>query len=144
MNVKKIREKRSVSKKVTPRKKTVLEKTHHSTNAARAFENGVADKSKLFYVLRLFVVGMSPKSQDAIANVRGLCKKYLMGRHSLEVIDIHQHPKSASENQVLAVPTLIKKLPLPIRKFVGDMTKTDKILAGLDLRIEVKNDGPAQ
>jgi circadian clock protein KaiB len=104
---------------------------------ARAFKKAATDRSKLFYVLRLFVVGMSPKSQDAIANVRGLCEKYLKGRHSLEVIDIHQHPLAASENQIIAVPTLIKKLPLPPRKFVGDMTNLDKMLAGLDLRIEV-------
>jgi len=102
----------------------------------REFEKAAVVRSKLFYVLRLFVVGMSPKSQDAITNVRDLCEKYLTGRYDLEVIDIHQHPLSASENQILAVPTLIKKLPLPLRKFVGDMTKTEKILAGLDLRIE--------
>lgn len=106
----------------------------------RAYEKAVAARSKLFYVFRLFVVGMSPKSQDAITNVRGLCEKYLKGRYELEVIDIHQHPLSASINQILAVPTLIKKLPLPLRKFVGDMTTSEKILAGLDLRIEVKND----
>jgi circadian clock protein KaiB len=107
--------------------------------AARAFKKAATDRSKLFYVFRLFVVGMSPKSQDAIANVRELCEKYLTGRFELEVIDNHQHPLSASENQIIAVPTLIKKLPLPLRKFVGDMTKTEKILAGLDLRIENRN-----
>jgi circadian clock protein KaiB len=106
---------------------------------ARKFEKAVTDKSGFFYVLRLFVVGMSPKSQDAIANVRDLCEKYLTGSYELEVIDIHQHPLSASENQILAAPTLIKKLPLPFRKFVGDMTKTEKILARLDLRIEKRN-----
>jgi circadian clock protein KaiB len=104
--------------------------------AARGFAKAAADKTKLYYVLRLFVVGMSPKSQDAIANVRELCEKYLPGSYELEVVDIHQHPLSASENQILAAPTLIKRLPLPLRKFVGDMSKTEKILAGLDLRIE--------
>ena len=106
----------------------------------RAFEKAVADKSNLHYVLRLFVTGMSPRSQEAIGNVRGLCEEYLNGRYDLEVVDIYQHPLSASENQIFAAPTLMKKLPLPIRKFVGDMTKTEKILAGLDLRIEEKKD----
>ena len=104
----------------------------------RAFEKAIADKSKLHYVLRLFVSGMSPRSREAIVNVRALCEEHLKGRYTLEVIDIYQYPRSASENQIFAAPTLIKKLPLPLRKFVGDMTKTEKILAGLDLRIEEK------
>lgn len=107
---------------------------------ARAFEKAAADTSKLHYVLRLFVTGMSPRSQEAIANVRKLCEEHLKGRYELEVIDIYQHPLSASENQILAAPTLIKKLPQPLRKFVGDMAKTEKILAGLDLRIQEETD----
>lgn len=107
-----------------------------SDKTLRAFERAAAGESKLFYVMRLFVVGMSPKSQEAIASVRGLCEKHLKGRYELEVIDIRQHHLSASENQILATPTLIKKLPLPLRKFVGDMTNSERILAGLDLRIE--------
>ena len=103
-----------------------------------AFKKAAADRSRLHYVLRLFVAGMSPRSQDAIANVHDLCEKYIKHRYELEVIDINQHPLSASENQILAAPTLIRMLPLPMRKFVGDMTGTEKLLAGLDLRIEVK------
>lgn len=113
-------------------------KRNSADKTARALEKAAADTSKLHYVLRLFVTGMSPKSQEAIANVRALCEEHLKGRYELEVIDIYQHPLSASENQILAAPTLIKKLPLPLRKFVGDMTKTEKILAGLDLRIKEK------
>ena len=116
----------------------MAKKQNSVDEATRAFEKAVADKSKLHYVLRLFVTGMSPKSQEAIANVRDLCEEYLNGIYELEVIDIYQHPKAASENQIVASPTLIKKLPLPLRKFVVDMTKTEKILAGLDLRIEEK------
>lgn len=96
----------------------------------------VADKSKTIFVLRLFVTGMSPRSQDAITNIRELCEEYLKGRYELEVIDIYQHPNCASENQIFASPTLIKKLPRPLRIFVGDMTKKEKILAGLGLRIK--------
>jgi len=114
----------------------VQKKQDKSGATIRAFEKAVADKSSRFYVLRLFVTGMSPRSQEAIANVRELCEEHLKGRYELEVIDIYQNPLAASKNQILAAPTLIKELPLPIRKFVGDMTKTEKILAGLDLRIE--------
>ena len=140
MTAKKVKEKRLISRKATLQKK-VAKKTQNSANkTAHAFEKAVADKSKLLYVFRLFVAGMSPRSQEAIVKVRELCEKYLKGRHALEVIDIHQYPLSARDNQILAVPTLIKMLPLPLRKFVGDMTKTEKLLVGLDLRIEVKKD----
>ncbi len=101
-------------------------------------EQATRDKSMNFYVLRLFVTGMTPKSQVAIENVRDLCETYLKGRYQLEVVDIYQNPHAASENQILAVPTLIKKLPLPLRKFVGDMTKINNVLVGLDLKIEGK------
>jgi circadian clock protein KaiB len=116
----------------------VKKKNTSTDKTAREFEKAAADKSNLHYVLRLFVTGMSARSQEAIANVRELCEEHLKGRYNLDVIDIYQHPNSASENQIFASPTLIKKLPLPLRKFVGDMTKTEKILAGLDLRVEVK------
>jgi circadian clock protein KaiB len=115
--------------------KTVHKKRTSADSTAHSLEKAAADASRLHYLLRLFVTGMSPKSQEAIANVRALCEEHLKGRYELEVIDIYQHPLSASDNQILAAPTLIKKLPLPIRKFVGDMTKTERILAGLDLRI---------
>jgi len=112
-----------------------MKKSQNADKTSAAFEKAAAS-TKSRYVLRLFVTGMSPRSQLAIENVRELCEKHLKGRYELEVIDIYQHPLSASENQILAAPTLIKKLPLPLRKFVGDMTKTQKILAGLDLKIE--------
>ncbi|MDD5673321.1 MAG: circadian clock KaiB family protein [Chitinivibrionales bacterium] len=103
-------------------------------------KKGKSPKKTAQWDLYLFVAGMSPRSQDAIANIRQLCQAHLLGRYRLEVIDIYQHPLSASVNQILAVPTLIKKLPPPLRKFVGDMTKTEKILAGLDLRIQEKKE----
>jgi circadian clock protein KaiB len=107
-----------------------------SNKTTREFEKAVVNKSKSHFVLRLFVTGMSPRSQEAIENVRELCEEYLKDHYELEVIDIYQHPHSASENQIFAAPTLIKKLPPPLRKFVGDMTKTEKILTGLDLIIK--------
>jgi circadian clock protein KaiB len=136
MTAKKAKEKQPILLLQKGKNRTMLKKRDRIDTTSHAFEKAVADKSKLLYVLRLFVAGMSPRSQEAITKVRELCEKYLKGRHTLEVIDIYQHPLSARENQILAVPTLIKKLPLPLRKFVGDMTKTEKILVGLDLRIE--------
>ena len=86
------------------------------------------------YVLRLYVTGMTPKSTRAIANVRKLCEKYLEGRYELDVIDIYQQPKLAKGEQIIAAPTLIKKLPLPLRRLIGDMSDTERFLVGIDLK----------
>ena len=85
------------------------------------------------YVLRLYVTGHSPHSLRAISNIRRICETYLPGRHDLEVVDITQHPALAESEQIIAAPTLIKKLPLPLRRFIGDLSQTDRILVGLDL-----------
>lgn len=85
------------------------------------------------YVLRLYVTGMTSKSINAIENIRRICEENLQGRYELEVIDIYQQPEYAKKEQILAAPTLIKKLPLPLRKFIGDMSNKEKILIGLDL-----------
>ena len=85
-------------------------------------------------VLRLYVTGASPRSARAIANVRRICDAYLPGRHDLEVVDISQHPMEAKNAQILASPTLIRMLPLPARRFVGDMSQSERILVGLGLR----------
>ena len=86
------------------------------------------------YVLRLYITGMTPKSIKAIANVKKLCEEHLAGRYALEVVDIYQQPKLARGEQIIAAPTLIKKLPLPLRKLIGDMSNKEKVLLGLDLR----------
>ncbi len=86
------------------------------------------------YILRLYVTGTTPNSQRAIENVRKICEEYLQGRYELEIVDIYQQPELAREGQIIAAPTLIKKLPLPLRKFIGDMSKTEKILLGLELK----------
>jgi circadian clock protein KaiB len=86
------------------------------------------------YVLRLYVTGITPKSTKAIANVKKICEEYLSGRYELEVIDIYQQPNLAKGEQIIAAPTLIKKLPLPLRKLIGDMSDTEKFLVGIDLR----------
>jgi circadian clock protein KaiB len=91
------------------------------------------------YVLRLFVAGINPKSKKAVENLREMCKNNLKGQYELEIIDIYQQPIFAREGQIIAAPTLIKELPPPIRKFVGDLSDKDKLLIGLDLRSQKKD-----
>ena len=86
------------------------------------------------YVLRLYVAGVTPRSVQAIENIRRICKEHLDGRYQLEVIDIHQQPVLAKEDQIIAAPTLVRRLPLPLRKLIGDMRDEQRVLIGLDLR----------
>lgn len=102
-------------------------------DSTKEFEQGLADKVKEKYILRLYVTGMTPKSINAIENVRKLCEQYLHGRYELDVVDIYQQPNVAKSEQLIAAPTLIRKLPLPLRRFIGDMSNKEKILVGLDI-----------
>ena len=86
------------------------------------------------YVLRLYVAGTTPKSIRAVASIKEICESSLKNRYDLEVIDIYQQPVLMKGEQIIAAPTLVKKLPLPLRKFIGDMSDTERILVGLDLR----------
>ena len=86
------------------------------------------------YSLRLYVTGMTSRSSRAVDNLKAICDEYLEGRYDLEVIDIYQQPALAKGEQIIAAPTLIKKLPLPLRRVIGDMSSTDRVLLGLDLR----------
>jgi circadian clock protein KaiB len=86
------------------------------------------------YVLRLYVAGTTSKSIRAVANIKEICENSLKNRYDLEVIDIYQQPVLAKGEQIIAAPTLVKQLPLPLRKFIGDMSDTERILVGLDLR----------
>lgn len=98
------------------------------------FEMALHDTDNGTYVLRLYVSGMTPNSLRAVENVRKLCAEHLEGRYQLEIIDIYQQPIFAKEGQIVAAPTLVKELPPPLRKFIGDMSKTERILLGLDVR----------
>jgi circadian clock protein KaiB len=100
---------------------------------AEEFEESMQSSDKEKYVLRLYVTGMTPKSINAIENVRKICEENLKGRYQLEIIDIYQQPELAKTEQLLAAPTLIKKLPLPLRRLIGDMSNRERILVGLDL-----------
>jgi circadian clock protein KaiB len=88
------------------------------------------------YILRLYVAGQTPKSVNAIVNLKRICEENLKGQYELEVVDLYQQPQLAQGEQIIAVPTLIKKSPLPVRRIIGDMSKADRVLSGLDLRRE--------
>lgn len=84
--------------------------------------------------LRLYVAGQTPKSIAAFANLKRLCEEHLAGQYRIEVVDLVQHPQLAAGDQILAVPTLVRKLPEPIKKIIGDLSNTERVLVGLDLR----------
>ena len=86
------------------------------------------------YVLHLYVAGLSPRSQQAIRNLKRICDEHLRGRYRLVIKDIYRNPLFAKDGQIVAAPTLVKKLPLPLRRFVGDMANVERLLLGLDLR----------
>jgi circadian clock protein KaiB len=87
------------------------------------------------YLLRLYVTGQTPRSVRSIENLRNLCEKYLKNRYELEVVDIYQQPALAAEGQIIAAPTLIKAMPLPLRRLVGDFSNQERVVLGLDLKL---------
>jgi circadian clock protein KaiB len=84
--------------------------------------------------LRLYVAGTTPKSVTAFANLKNICEEHLAGRYAIEVVDLLENPQLARGDQILAIPTLVRKLPEPIRKIIGDLSNTERVLVGLDLR----------
>ncbi len=84
--------------------------------------------------MRLYVAGQTPKSMAALENLKKLCEEHLAGKYSIEVIDLLEHPQLAKGDQIIALPTLVRKLPLPVRKIIGDLSNTERVLVGLDLR----------
>ena len=87
-----------------------------------------------FWDLRLYVAGQTPRSVSALSNLRKLCEEHLAGRYRIEVVDLLINPQLARNDQILAVPTLVRALPQPVRKIIGDLSQTDRVLVGLDLR----------
>ena len=90
------------------------------------------------YLLRLYVTGMTPKSIRAIANIRKICEEHLQGRYALEVVDLYQQPQLAQGGHIIAAPTLVKELPQPLRRIIGDLSNTERVLVGLDLRRKIQ------
>jgi len=114
------------SKKATKGKKITGDVTD-------TYEQALKQKKTEHYVLRLYIAGNNPRSQMAVENVKKICEENLKGRYDLEIIDIYQDQTKNPVDLILAAPTLIKKLPLPLRRVIGDMTQKDKVLVGLDL-----------
>lgn len=92
------------------------------------------DNTEGIYELRLYVAGKTSKSVAALTNLKRYCEQYLQGKYTLEVIDLLLHPQLAEGDQILAIPTLVKKVPEPIRKIIGDLSNEEKVLVGLDIR----------
>ena len=102
--------------------------------STKAFETALKDHQKEHYILKLYVSGSTDKSINAITNIKTICEENLKGRYDLEVIDLYQNPGLASGEQIIAAPTLIKKLPLPLRRVIGNLSSKEKVLVGLDLK----------
>jgi circadian clock protein KaiB len=106
-----------------------------STRAARPkVKAAVRKAASTRFILKLFVAGQSPKSVIAIANIKKICDENLHGRYVLEVIDLYQQPQLARGEQIIALPTLIRKLPSPLRRVIGDMSNTERVLVGMDMQ----------
>jgi circadian clock protein KaiB len=101
---------------------------------AKKLEKSIKENKLPKYVLKLYITGATPRSIKAITNIREICEKHLKGRYKLTIIDIFQQPVLAKGEQIIAAPTLIKKVPLPLRRFIGDMSDTERILIGMDLK----------
>jgi circadian clock protein KaiB len=112
-------------------------------NATEAFEDALkrAPLRRAKYIFRLYVSGSSTRSLRAIYNLKKLCEEYLQDDYDLKVIDIYKNPDAAREEQIIAAPTLVKQLPQPLRRFIGDLSNTKKLLVGLDIQEET-NDQP--
>ncbi len=111
-----------------------LENPTSEDNATTRFERALAEQDGQQYILKLYVTGHTPRSMEAIASIRSICEEHLAGRYELQVIDVYQQPQLAEGEQIIAAPTLIKLLPLPLRRMVGNMSNQEKVLLGLDLR----------
>lgn len=104
-----------------------------SKTTLEIIEAAAKKASKARYKLRLYITGTTPQSQRALSNIKRICDKHLEGRYDLEVIDVYQKPTRARDEEIIVAPTLIKMLPLPIRKLIGDLSDETKVLFGLDL-----------
>lgn len=104
-------------------------------NSIRQFEQAIDDpQSEKKIIMKLYVSGATPRSSRAIENIRNFCEEHLKGRYELEIVDIYQQPELLKHDEVVAAPTLIKELPLPLRKLIGDMSDEEKIMIGLNIK----------
>jgi circadian clock protein KaiB len=119
----------SPSKSKKPQK-NVPAKERASRNA-----NGTLRGDQKQYLLRLYVAGQTPRSLQALSNLKRICEEHLSGRYKVEVIDLIQKPQLAAADQILAIPTLVRPLPKPVRKIIGDLSNTERVLVGLDVQV---------
>lgn len=105
-----------------------------SKRSIEDIESALEQQGKERYVLRLYVAGTTPRSAHAITNIKKICEEELQGRYDLEVIDMYQQPEAMDGDQVIAVPTLIKRLPSPLRKLIGDLSDREHVIVGLGIR----------
>jgi circadian clock protein KaiB len=125
---------RSRPTKAAPRSQRNQKNT--KLNSAAQFQQLIDQASVIqHYSLRLYVTGTTHRSTQAVANIRSLCEEYLAGRYDLEVVDIYQQPAEAMDKQIIAAPTLIKNLPMPLKRLVGDLSDRRKVILGLDLTL---------
>lgn len=101
------------------------------------YEESVNKAGEEKYVLRLFITGMTPNSKKAVENIKNICQEHLEGRYELEVIDMYQQPDLAAGEQIIAAPTLVKILPSPLKRLIGDLSDTEKVLSGLNIRPKI-------
>ena len=124
--------KKSIAKRSTGRRTSTSPK---GTGARRQPARAVAGESEHeWWELRLYVAGQTPRSQDALANLKRICEEHLQGRYRIEVVDLLVNPTLARGDQILAVPTLVRQLPPPVKKIIGDFSNVDRVLVGLNLR----------
>jgi circadian clock protein KaiB len=105
-----------------------------TAGAAQERRRAVPEEECALYDLRLYVAGQTPKSLTAIANLKKICEEHLKGQYRIEVVDLLKNPQLAAGDQILAIPTLVRKLPEPIKKIIGDLSSEEKVLIGLDVR----------
>lgn len=105
-----------------------------NTKAAAGSKADFEDPTRNHWDLRLYVAGQTPRSRAALVNLKQICEDNLAGRYRIEVIDLLEHPQLSKRDQILALPTLVRKLPKPMRKIIGDLSNTERVLVGLDLR----------
>ena len=119
-----------MKKKITSPKKLDKSRTRKSPGVKKA-----APQTEESWMMRLYVAGQSARSLAAIANLRTICDTHMPGRCKIEVIDLMRHPELAKADQIVAIPTLIRKLPIPVRRIIGDLSATDKVLMSLELSV---------
>ncbi len=108
-------------------------KPENGNSDSKTQDEDTANTTNDMWVLRLYVAGQTPKSITAFSNLKKICDEQLQGKYAIEVIDLLVNPQLGNEDQILALPTLVRKLPVPVRKIIGDLSNTERVLVGLDL-----------